>query len=183
MQRRSFLTASGATLGFLGLRNYLSAAESSRVIAPYGPLVSDPKKLLDLPEGFTYRIISRRGSEMSDGLRVPGMPDGMACFKGKGDQVILVRNHELGITSQGQSPFPNRRVPDSFDRSKSYDHGERGEAPHIGGTSTIVYDLKKNEVEGVSLACRHRPELCGWRDALGILGDLRGAQRPYQRAW
>lgn len=146
MQRRSFLTASGATLGFLGLRNYLSAAESSRVIAPYGPLVSDPKKLLDLPEGFTYRIISRRGSEMSDGLRVPGMPDGMACFKGKGDQVILVRNHELGITSQGQSPFPNRRVPDSFDRSKSYDHGERGEAPHIGGTSTIVYDLKKNEV-------------------------------------
>ena len=33
---------------------------------------------------------------MNDGLRVPNNADGMGCFKGKGDNIILVRNHEIG---------------------------------------------------------------------------------------
>lgn len=152
MQRRSFLITTGAALGFLGLQKYLTAAESSRVISPYGPLIPDPDGLLDLPKGFEYQIISRRGSEMDDGLRVPGMPDGMACFAGRGNEVILIRNHELGVTSQQMSPFPNNKVPDHFERSKSYDHGEVGEAPHIGGTSTVVYDTRTKEVTRESLS-------------------------------
>ncbi|MFT6865139.1 MAG: secreted PhoX family phosphatase, partial [Akkermansiaceae bacterium] len=146
MQRRSFLTTSGAALGFFGLQKHLTAAEPSRVISPYGALVADPEGVLDLPQGFAYQIISRRGLEMDDGLKVPGMPDGMACFEGKGHEVILVRNHELGVASQNMSPFPNNTVPRSFDKAKSYDHGERGEAPHIGGTSTVVYDIEKKVV-------------------------------------
>lgn len=146
MQRRSFLTTSGAALGFFGLQKYLTAAEPSRVISPYGPLIPDPAGILDLPKGFQYQIISQRGAKMDDGLVVPGMPDGMACFAGRGNEVILIRNHELGITSQQLSPFPNHQVPSSFNRNLSFDHGERGEAPHIGGTSTVVYDLKKKKV-------------------------------------
>lgn len=146
MQRRSFLATSGAVLGFFGLQKYLSAAPSNRVIAPYGRLIADSDGILDLPKGFSYQIISRRGSKMNDGMTVPGMPDGMACFPGKGNEIILVRNHELGVTSQELSAFPSRKVPRNFDRSKSYDHGERGEVPHIGGTTTIVYDLKKKTV-------------------------------------
>ncbi len=146
MQRRSFLTASGAALGFFGLQKYLTAAEPSRVISPYGALVADPDGILDLPKGFEYQIISRSGLKMDDGLQVPGMPDGMACFEGKGNEVILVRNHELGVTSQNMSPFPNNKVPPSFNKSKSYDHGGKGEVPHIGGTSTVVYDMKKKKV-------------------------------------
>ncbi len=146
MKRRTFFSNSGAALSFLGLHRYLSAAESKRVVAPYGPLRPDPDRILDLPEGFQYRIISRRGDKMSDGLRVPGMPDGMACFEGEGDQVILVRNHELGLNSQRFSPFPRRRPPRSFKEDHSYDHGERRQVPHIGGTTNLVYDTKKNEV-------------------------------------
>ncbi len=146
MQRRSFLTTSGAALGFLGLQKYLSAAEPSRLITPYGPLIPDPQGLLDLPKNFQYQIISRRGSEMNDGLVVPGMPDGMACFPGKGDEVILVRNHELGLTSQRLSPFPDQKTPASFPKDHSYDHGKGDELPQIGGTTNIVYDTKKKAV-------------------------------------
>ncbi len=146
MQRRSFLTTSGAALGFLGLQKYLTAAETTRIVSPYGPLLSDPDGILDLPKGFQYKIISRLGSKMNDGLLVPGMPDGMACFEGKGDEVILVRNHELGVTSQRMSPFPDQKVPSSFNQQYSYDHGELGESPHIGGTTNLVYDTKKEKV-------------------------------------
>ena len=48
--------------------------------AGYGPLVADPQGVLDLPEGFTYRVISQAGREMDDGLLVPGKQDGAAAF-------------------------------------------------------------------------------------------------------
>jgi hypothetical protein len=34
-----------------------------------GPLRPDPGELLDLPDGFSYRIVSRAGDTMDDGLR------------------------------------------------------------------------------------------------------------------
>lgn len=64
--------------------------------ADAGPLVPDPARILDLPAGFSYVILERAAEPMSDGLRVPGRPDGMACFRGDGDTLILMRNHELG---------------------------------------------------------------------------------------
>ncbi|MGC6467082.1 MAG: alkaline phosphatase PhoX [Akkermansiaceae bacterium] len=146
MQRRTFLASSGAAIGFLGLQKYLYAGDSPRLIEPYGPLVPDPDRLLDLPKGFKYQIISRAGDTMSDGLKVPGMPDGMACFPGRDGTVILVRNHELGLGSQRQGPFPDQKIPDDFPRDYSYDIGETGEAPHIGGTTNLVYDPQKGEV-------------------------------------
>ena len=39
---------------------------------------------LDLPPGFSYRIISRAGERMSDGFFVPRAHDGMAAFSGDG---------------------------------------------------------------------------------------------------
>ena len=47
-------------------------------------LIKDPKKILDLPNGFTYKIISKHKDLMNDGLLVPNAADGMACFKGSG---------------------------------------------------------------------------------------------------
>ncbi len=146
MQRRSFLTTSSATaLGFLGLRQYLGASVSKRVVAPYGPLLKDPAGVLDLPKGFQYQVISKQGDMMDDGLKVPGAPDGMACFPGKGDQVILVRNHELGARSQAAGPFPGQKFPDGFEKDLSYDSGDQSNPPHVGGTSNIVYDLKEKK--------------------------------------
>ena len=54
------------------------AATTSR----FGPLRRDPNGLLDLPEGFQYRILSRTGNLMKNGERVPSYPDGMAAFPG-----------------------------------------------------------------------------------------------------
>ncbi|MFD3525510.1 alkaline phosphatase PhoX [Streptomyces sp. NPDC058653] len=61
----------------------------------YGPLVPDPRGLLDLPEGFRYRVLSRTGDALRSGEgEVPGNPDGMAAFAGPHGRVRLVRNHE-----------------------------------------------------------------------------------------
>ncbi|MCU0355884.1 MAG: DUF839 domain-containing protein [Cytophagales bacterium] len=92
LDRRQFLKFSGAaSLGFLGLHRL---AAFNRPIAPkigYGELVPDPAGILNLPKGFSYKIISRRGDTMTDGLRVPGKADGMATFRADKDRTILVR--------------------------------------------------------------------------------------------
>ena len=64
-------------------------------------------KFLDLPGGFSYEIIGRAGETMSDGLILPGSPDGMAAFPGKGDEVVVVRNHEVSCRAalRGKEPL------------------------------------------------------------------------------
>ena len=146
IQRRTFLATTGATVGFLGLQKYLKAEPTDRVVSEYGDLIPDPEGILDLPKGFTYQIISRAGEIMSDGLIIPGKPDGMACFPGRGGSIILVRNHELGLGEQGMGPFPDQTAPESFEKEKSYDFGKQKDLPHIGGTSNIVYDPQSGEV-------------------------------------
>ena len=59
-------------------------------------LVDGNDGVLSLPEGFSYKIISKHKDVMDDSLLVPNAADGMACFKGNKDNVILIRNHELG---------------------------------------------------------------------------------------
>ncbi|WP_242885344.1 alkaline phosphatase PhoX [Actinomadura litoris] len=61
----------------------------------YGPLIPDPKGVLDLPEGFSYKTLSVEGESISGGGVVPGHHDGTATFPGsKPDRTRLVRNHE-----------------------------------------------------------------------------------------
>ncbi len=96
--------------------------------------------LLSLPDRFQYTAISIMGETMSDGLRVPGSHDGMACFQGQQGNYILVRNHELSINQSGRFPFnaPNGKQFDSFAG---------------GGTSTVVVDRNGRVVEDyISLA-------------------------------
>ena len=47
----------------------LTAADS--LPSPFSALRTDPGGILDLPDGFDYRILSRHGDEMDDGLLVP----------------------------------------------------------------------------------------------------------------
>ena len=99
--RRTFLRGLAATAaGFGGLGRAAAAGLLDEPPAhANGRLVADPDGILDLPPGFGYRIISRWGDEMDDGLLVPGLHDGMAAFDGGGGRVVLVRNHEIGIDS------------------------------------------------------------------------------------
>ncbi|HYC68943.1 alkaline phosphatase PhoX [Brevundimonas sp.] len=149
LPRRHLLAGSAAALAFGGLaRNVQAQAATEETylneVPGYGPLVRDPERLLDLPEGFTYQVISQTGDTMADGLYVPGQPDGMACFDLGDGQVALVINHELKGSSGlhrnlGPGGFHQERIG-LLDPSKAYDTYKDGRALP-GGTTTLVYDL------------------------------------------
>jgi secreted PhoX family phosphatase len=159
ISRRQFVRGAAVSAGFLGLSRYLGAqgAGTAPGIGPglqpylgeiegYGPLVADPRRILDLPKGFAYRILSRTGDPMSDGFRVPGLPDGMAAFPGPNGRVIVVRNHEMVLDRTFDGPFGlENELFARVDRKYVYDAG-RGR-PHLGGTTTIVYDPAAGRVE------------------------------------
>lgn len=153
VSRRAFLSrcaAYSAAFGGLHLvaRSGLAAAVRA---APggepgYGPLVPDPAKVLDLPAGFTYTVISRVGEKMADGLRVPGLPDGMAAFPGPDGLVILVRNHEIARGWAKVGAFgPSFSLLSKVNRDMLFDGGRNGQ-PSLGGTTTLVYDPKSRSV-------------------------------------
>ncbi len=81
ISRRHFLRqAAAVSAGFGGLRIFvlggctdMPPASEARADG-FGPLVPDPAGVFDLPEGFNYRIISRFGDVMDDGLLVPHRP-------------------------------------------------------------------------------------------------------------
>lgn len=148
--RRNFIRSSGiVSLGFLGLARFNDgfASPEEHADGKYGPLLPDPEKIINLPKGFRYKIISERGKAMSDGLRVPGLADGMAAFEGKGSRTIIVRNHEVNINDPANGPFgKNNELLGRIDRRNLYDFG-KGKSPCLGGTTTVVYDHGSGQVE------------------------------------
>lgn len=128
MQRRQILKATGLALTALAV----SGARARSVTSPwagagYGPLIQDPDGLLSLPAGFHYRILSRLGDVMNDGLRVPDKADGMGCFERTDGAWVLVRNHELV-----PSDDPGGAIPAGYDT--------RNGVVLPGGTTHLVLD-------------------------------------------
>lgn len=152
--RRQFLKDGGyVAAGFLGLHQLLQGEAQGKLAQPYanqipkyGELVPDPARILDLPKGFTYRVLSITGDPMSDGLRTPGRPDGMAAFPGPDGHIVLVRNHELDDNQTFGSPFGivNEHLG-KVDASKFFDRG-RGVRPQLGGTTNLVYNPQTGQV-------------------------------------
>jgi secreted PhoX family phosphatase len=135
--RRTFLRrgAMGAgALWLFSLDELLARrrVEVPRIQGPYGPI--GPKldettglPLLQLPDGFRYRTFAWTGDTLSDGVRCPASHDGMAVVE-RGEQpgeVILVRNHEIGVGTPviADAPF---KVSDTSG----------------GGTTNLVFDTK-----------------------------------------
>lgn len=138
LTRRHFTQLLGS-LAFTGLSARL--AHANQAVAGYGALVPDPNGLIDLPSGFSYRVISELGAAMSDGYSVPDRADGMGCFPLDENRVALVRNHELKPTHAG-GPFNGPMTgPD-----KVYDMRSSG-TPLPGGTTTLVYNMVSGKVE------------------------------------
>ena len=131
LSRRNFLQSTAATsLAFAGLaacqrqhdtggavrQGYLNQVEG------LGELVRDPDELFDLPEGFTYQVLSQTGDAMTDGLIVPGDPDGMACFQRADGKIVLIRNHELRANELDKSPFgPDAEGLAQIERDRVHD--------------------------------------------------------------
>lgn len=103
-------------------------------LAGYGALRPDPAGFLDLPEGFSYRVISRLGDAMDDGGTVPDRADGMGCFDIGNGEIALVRNHELQ---------PRHDAGGSI--AKGF--GKRNGEYVPGGTTTIVLDAVTLQVK------------------------------------
>ena len=140
MARRSFLLRTGGAglgLAFTGsLSQVLSAPAGALPLhggparrVGYGPLVSDPDGIVDLPAGFRYRVFSRTGDDLlDDGRPVPAAHDGMAAFPAERRRTYLVRNHEIdpeAVEEDGVAPVP--QVP-----------GHTYDPNGPGGTTTLV---------------------------------------------
>jgi uncharacterized protein len=147
LSRRDFLVRTGAaglTVGLAGtvdsLFTALPAAGARGPAQGYGPLVPDPAGILDLPRGFSYRILSREGQEMaSGGGPVPGRCDGMGSFRAAGGRTHLVRNHEVGPGAA--HPVPAAGLATTYDPTA------------FGGTTNLlVNDQGQTVAEYVSLS-------------------------------
>ena len=146
ISRRRFLHAAALSLGFAGLHRHL-AWGSPAIESRFGPLVPDPEGVLDLPKGFSYQLLSRVGDPMADGLLVPGKADGMAAFPGPKGRTLLIRNHEVNPTELAASPFgASNELLKTIPAQSLYDGGH-GAAPHLGGTTTLVYNHQTRTVE------------------------------------
>ncbi len=154
LSRRRLIAATAASLAFAGLARRADAegldieADVYASDCPaYGPLKRDPAGLFDLPEGFAYAVVSRAGEVMSDGLLIPGKFDGMGCFPLDDRRVILVRNHECKHLDTAIGPYgPDLGRLGQVDRARIYDFNDAGQ-PLVGGTTTVVYDLKARRAE------------------------------------
>ncbi len=150
--RRHFLRHSAAvTVGFLGLDRHLAGAAPR--LQSWGPLKTDPHRIIDLPEGFRYVVLSRTGDRMDDGFLVPGQFDGMAAFPADDGKVVLVRNHEIGHAYSELGPFKNNaKLPEKFDPALCYDPGSDQSPPFVGGTTNLVFDPATETVTGQFLS-------------------------------
>ena len=145
LNRRDFAKA----LGGLSLAAMTARAMAAGPVAAvnqvegYGPLLPDPARLLDLPKGFSYRVISRLGNIMDDGLPFPDNADGMGAFALPDGRIALVRNHELRASARKPEESVLAEMGDAF---RTYDKNDKGE-PLPGGTSTLIYNPATGAVD------------------------------------
>jgi hypothetical protein len=150
LHRRSFLrSAAGVALGLNGLAACVAASGSGAAAGPPTRLRPDPAGILDLPEGFSYTVLSRTGDRMSDGLFEPAAHDGMAAFpvEGDPDRCLLVRNHEIGVLRRDGGAFgPDHALAAAINPERFYDHAPDG-GPLLGGTTTLLVNHRRGVVE------------------------------------
>lgn len=149
LSRRGFIGTSAVALAFSGLARAQTAPEETyrNEVEGYGPLQADPFGVIDLPKGFSYRIVSQAGDAMSDGLVVPYKFDGMGSFALGEDRVVLIRNHELKVGDLNHGPTGVKgRHAAKLDTGKAFDLDAAGRALP-GGTTTLVYNLRTRMLE------------------------------------
>ena len=151
MKRREFIERSGCfALGFLAARSDFTGTSLNGLFLNeqeeygYGPLRKDRKKVLDLPKGFSYKVISKGGDKMDDGFYVPYLHDGMGAFPGPDGLTIILRNHEYRFGNPDWvGPFKGKKkLWEKLDKDLIYDTYPEGK-PLLGAVTTLVYDTKK----------------------------------------
>ncbi|MFO7562880.1 MAG: DUF839 domain-containing protein [Enhygromyxa sp.] len=170
--RRKFL-ASSATTGLVAALASLGTGRRARARGPWGELIPDPDGILDLPAGFTYEILETGGADMSDGYRVPRRPDGMACFAGPDNTLILMRNHENNLDDLPNGPYKDgQSAPE-----QAYDPAATGAVTRLVVDATTFERISSNLVlTGTIRNCAGGPSPWGWlscEEIVSINGELR----------
>jgi secreted PhoX family phosphatase len=178
LSRRQFVAraaAAGVAVSVAGSVEALFASQpalgTSGPKVGYGPLIPDPNGMLDLPHGFSYKILSREGTDRLDGGKVPSRFDGMGTFADRNGGSRLVRNHECS---------PTAAIPVKAPANRTYDPAA------AGGTSTIVVDQHNNptgeyiSIGGTAINCSGGPS--PWRTWLTCEEtELRAGQSGYTK--
>lgn len=160
--RRNFLRSGLAVSAAFPLLTRIADAQATGDLANqdtfvrFGPLNADPDGLVDLPAGWSYKIIDRVGATMSDGFISPGSPDGMATFRKAGNpgQMVLLRNHELEPDEEefALSPFgADNALAGKLDKNLMRDITVDGR-PCPGGVTRLIIDLATLELVHSELA-------------------------------
>ena len=141
-RRGVLLSAAALAFSGLGARAAL-AAEGGDIldeVQGYGALRSDPAGVLDLPEGFSYEVISRAGDVMDDGFLAPDHFDGMGCLALADGRLALMRNHELDPGEHKLGPAGGR--PDLEARLGALPVFDRDPQGRVlpGGVTTLIVD-------------------------------------------
>lgn len=126
----------------------------------YGDLVEDPFGIIDLPDGFRYRVLSQEGDALTNGDLVPSSHDGMAAFPTRSPfHTVLVRNHEIDVDDVEEDGL----IPVCHRKDITYD------PDGVGGTTTLVINRRRELV-------RHHVSLAG------TLDNCAGGPTPW-RTW
>ncbi len=155
MNRRTWFKLGGAAVAGAAALPFLFQRRDAPA-AVRRSLVRDPRGIIDLAKGLSYRIIDRTFDAMTDGHRVPACPDGMACFSGPGDTWVLMRNHELN-DNLALGPYRGAPVPEAYDPRAA------------GGVTRIVLDARTGQrvssnlvLAGTLRNCAGGPSPWGW---------------------
>ena len=137
MKRRDVIKG-GVKFG-LGSALYSVLNRKSLAFSGEETLYADANGLLQVPSGFSVKLIQRAGERMSDGYRMPGKPDGMACFQGEDNTIVLMRNHELSsfyqLDNEEHTAYEAEKAPNlAYDRASA------------GGVSRLVFDPDTLEI-------------------------------------
>lgn len=162
IDRRTFAATGLATLAFAGAAKVGATGSQSapdtltyrNEVPGYGPLKRDTAGLFDVPEGFTYTIVSAAGEAMDDGFSTPDKFDGMGIHALDANRVALVRNHELKPGDEEMGPSAGlARLEQRLKDGPAFGRGKDGRVLP-GGTSTLIVDLRtlKREAQWLSLA-------------------------------
>ncbi len=192
LTRRHFLKNASATAIALGglrslqLQAQVYAQDPVNGIDKVGQLLADPAGILNLPRDFSYKVIARTGDLMSDGLRMPSAPDGMAAFPLPDDasKCILIRNHELASVGEETSAFAGQAKLAKQTKGTAYDFYKG--LPVNGGTTSLVYSHRSQQIERSHLSLVGSARNCSggatpWGSWLTCEETLVGKQHGYGR--
>ncbi|MGD9960775.1 alkaline phosphatase PhoX [Nocardioides sp.] len=165
ISRRGLVTGSAAGAGLAVTGSFPSLADSTPRFGggpaaehrPFPALVDDPRGILALPPGFSYKILTKAGeTRLTTGEPCPSNHDGTAVF-GRGRHQYLILNHECDAGDALGVPH----IPGTV-----YDPGATG-----GGGCTVV----KTDGKGNNLA-----QFVGLS---GTIANCAGGPSPWGTWW